>query len=208
MAREARRSAEMASMPSRKTHFLNLEQRWLHAAESVAPKSVRETKAPMAQPKIATPAVDQPLRGPQEGDIAAPPPDEMGDEQAGSANLVLTIQCRGFESAVPLRLSNHDIARLALEAEVHEISLGQLLATLIEAAMAEGLSRVLAGAAGVEREGRLRMGQLVLIAATGQYRGASPRARNRGCCRWLAGPDPATAAENRLSTACADASVA
>jgi hypothetical protein len=143
MAREARRSAEMASMPSRKTHFLNLEQRWLHAAESVAPKSVRETKAPMAQPKIATPAVDQPLRGPQEGDIAAPPPDEMGDEQAGSANLVLTIQCRGFESAVPLRLSNHDIARLAREAEVHEISLGQLLATLIEAAMAEGLSRVL-----------------------------------------------------------------
>ena len=126
MAREARRSAEMASMPSRKTHFLNLQQRWLHAAESVAPKSVRETKAPMAQPKIATPAVDQ-----------------MGDEQAGSANLVLTIQCRGFESAVPLRLSNHDIARLAREAEVHEINLGQLLATLIEAAMAEGLSRVL-----------------------------------------------------------------
>ena len=36
-----------------------------------------------------------------------------------------------------------DIARLAREAEVHEISLGQLLATLIEAAMAEGLSRVL-----------------------------------------------------------------
>jgi hypothetical protein len=52
-AREARRSAEMASMPTQKTHFLELEQRWLRAAESVTPKIVRETKAPMAEPKVA-----------------------------------------------------------------------------------------------------------------------------------------------------------
>jgi hypothetical protein len=30
-AREARRSAEIASMPTQKTHFLDLEQRWLRA---------------------------------------------------------------------------------------------------------------------------------------------------------------------------------
>jgi hypothetical protein len=51
-AREARRSAEIASMPTQKTHFLELEQRWLRAATSVAPKTVRETKA-IAEPKIA-----------------------------------------------------------------------------------------------------------------------------------------------------------
>jgi len=31
-AREARRSAEIASMPAQKTHFLQLEQQWLVAA--------------------------------------------------------------------------------------------------------------------------------------------------------------------------------
>ena len=35
-AEAARRCAEVASMPSQKTHFLDLEQRWLRAAESVA----------------------------------------------------------------------------------------------------------------------------------------------------------------------------
>jgi hypothetical protein len=143
-AREARRSAEMASMPSRKTHFLDLEQRWLRAAESVAPKSVREAKTPMTQPKIAAPDAEQPLRRAQEEDAAAPlGPDKIGDEQASSANLALIMQYRGLEEAIPLRLSSDDIAKLALEAQVREIRLGQLLATLIEAAMAEGLSRVL-----------------------------------------------------------------
>jgi hypothetical protein len=52
-AQEARRSAEMASMPSQKTHFLELEQRWLRAAESLRPKIVQETKGPMADPKGA-----------------------------------------------------------------------------------------------------------------------------------------------------------
>jgi hypothetical protein len=141
-AREARRSAEMASMPSRKTHFLDLEQRWLRAAESVVPKSVRE--APLAQPKIAAPDAKQPLRRAQEEDAAAPRgPVEIGDEQASSANLALTMQYRGLDQAIPLRLSSEDIAKLALEAQVREMSLGQLLATLIEAAMADGLFRVL-----------------------------------------------------------------
>jgi hypothetical protein len=141
-AQEAKRAAEVASMPSQKTHFLDLEQRWLRAAESVAQKSVRE--APMAQPKIATPDVDQPLQGAQEKDVAVPRrADEIGDEQARSANLALTMQYRGLEQTIPLRLSNEDIGKLALEAELREISLGQLVGMLIEAAMAQDLSRVL-----------------------------------------------------------------
>src|SRR5262249_10965019 len=86
-APEARYSAEMASMPSQKTHFLDLEQRWLRVAESVA-KTVRDTGAPIAQPNIAAPDVDQPSHGAQGKDVAAPHrPDEIGDEQARSANL-------------------------------------------------------------------------------------------------------------------------
>ena len=144
-AQEARRSAEMASMPSQKTHFLDLEQRWLRAAESVAQKSVREPKAPFARPKIATPDVDQPLQGAQEKDVAVPRrADEIGDEQeARSAKLALTMQYRGLEQTIPLRLSNEDIGKLALEAELREISLGQLVGMLIEAAMAQDLSRAL-----------------------------------------------------------------
>jgi hypothetical protein len=61
-AHEARRSAEMASMPSQKTHLLELEQRWLLAAARVAPKSVRETKAPMAAP-MAQPKIAKVLKG-------------------------------------------------------------------------------------------------------------------------------------------------
>jgi hypothetical protein len=96
----------------------------------------------MAQPKIATPDVEQPLRGALGEDATVlRGSDEIADEQASSATL--TMQYRGLEQAIPLHLSSEDIGELALEAQVREISLGQLLATLIEAAMAEGLSRVL-----------------------------------------------------------------
>jgi hypothetical protein len=53
------------------------------------------------------------------------------------------MQYRGLEQTIPLRLSNEDIGKLALEAELREISLGQLVGMLIEAAMARDLSRVL-----------------------------------------------------------------
>jgi hypothetical protein len=140
-AQEAKRAAEMASMPSQKTHFLDLEQRWLRAAASVAQKSVRQTKAPMAQPKIATPDVEQPLRGALEEDATAlRGSDEIGDEQASAT---LTMQHGGLEQTIPLRLSNEDIGKLALEAALREINLGQLVGILIEAAMAQDLSRVL-----------------------------------------------------------------
>lgn len=234
-AREARRSAEMASMPSQKTHFLELEQRWLLAAAKVAPKNVRETKAPMtapmAQPKIAkvlkgrptkftaerieqirnlvalgksrdeiagflgvtigslqvtcsklgislgrrplkpqlnlprhdvsgamisSPTevhpvrfafehVDQLLQGAQEKDVAAPRPDEIEDQALVSTSLVLKMQYRGLEQAIPLRLSNDAIANLALEAQVRDIGLAQLVSMLLGAAIAKGLSQVLDG---------------------------------------------------------------
>jgi hypothetical protein len=49
---DARRSAEMASMPSQKTHFLEVEQRWLRAAASVAPKTALNSNT-LAEPKVA-----------------------------------------------------------------------------------------------------------------------------------------------------------
>ena len=143
-AQEARRSAEMSSMPSQKTHFLDLEQRWLRAAESVTSKTVQETRAPIAQLKTATPDnVDQPSHGAQGNDVAGHRSDEIGNERARSATLALTIQYRGLEQAIPLRLSNNTIALLALEAEVRKVSLGQLVGMLIEAAIAQDLARVL-----------------------------------------------------------------
>jgi hypothetical protein len=142
-AQEARRSAEMSSMPSQKTHFLDLEQRWLRAAESVTSKTAQETKAPIAQLKIATPDVDQPSQGTQENNVVAPSSDESGNERSRSANLALTIQYRGLEQAIPLRLSNDAIAMLALEAEVRDLTLGQLVGMLIEAALAQDLPQVL-----------------------------------------------------------------
>ena len=131
-AQEARRSAEVASMPSQKTHFLDLEQRWLRAAESATSKTVQETKAPIAQ--VAAPDVDQPSHGAQENDVAAHRPDEIENKRA-RRKLALTLQYRGLEHTIPLRLSNDAIAMLTLEAEVRKVSLGQLVGMLIEAAL-------------------------------------------------------------------------
>jgi hypothetical protein len=143
-AQEAKRAAEMASMPSQKTHFLDLEQRWLRAAENVAAKTIQGTKVPIAQPNIAIPDVDQPSHGAQGKDVAAPHrPDEIGDEQARSANLTLTIKYGGLEQTIQLPLSNEEIGKLALQADVREVSVGQLVGMLLEAAMAQDLSRVL-----------------------------------------------------------------
>src|SRR5262245_47189864 len=85
-AQQARSFAEMASMPSQKTHFLDLEQRWLRAAESVTSKTGQETKAPIVQLKIATPDVDQTSQRPQEKDVQASRRTDE-DERARSANL-------------------------------------------------------------------------------------------------------------------------
>src|SRR5262249_44172623 len=66
----------MTSMPSQKTHFLELEQRWLRAAESLRPKIVQETKAPRANLKGADvsrgrPTKFTPERIEQIGDLVA-----------------------------------------------------------------------------------------------------------------------------------------
>jgi hypothetical protein len=236
-AREARRSAEIASMPTQKTHFLELEQRWLRAATSVAPKTVRETKA-IAEPKIAnvlkgrptkfTPErieqirhlvalgksreeiagllgvtlgslqvtcsklgislrrprlnpklnaqlnlpnhevpdtrggpissstkinslrftfeqVDELLHGTQEKEPEAARPDEIERPQADGANLALKMHYRNREQILPLRLSNELISALALEAQLREMSLGQLVGAIIKGAMTEGVSRMLDG---------------------------------------------------------------
>jgi hypothetical protein len=233
-AGEARRSAEMASMPSRKTHFLELEQRWLRAAESVIirPKIVQETKAPMADPKgadvprgrptkftperieqigdlvaagrsrdeiagllgvtvgslqvtcsklgislrhrpklnpelnlpghevpytgrpISSPTkvnsvrftfeqVDELLQGTQQSETAAPRPDDIEGQQVDGVNLALTMHFRGLERTVPLRLSNEVIAALALEVQLREMSLGQLVGEIVAGAVATGLSGLL-----------------------------------------------------------------
>jgi hypothetical protein len=236
-AREARRSAEIASMPTQRTHFLELEQRWLRAGESVTPKIVREAKASIAEPKIAnvlkgrptkfTPErieqirhlvalgksrdeiagllgvtlgslqvtcsklgislrrprlnpklnaqlnlpnhevpdtrgpissstkvnsvrftfeqVDELLQGTQEKEPGAPRPDEIERPQVDGANLALKMQYRNREQILPLRLSNELISALALEAQLREMSLGQLVGAIIEGAMTEGVSRMLDG---------------------------------------------------------------
>ena len=231
-AQEAKRAAEMTSMPSQKTHFLDLEQRWLRAAESVRPKIVQETKAPMADPKgadvprgrptkftperieqigdlvaagrsrdeiagllgvtvgslqvtcsklgislrrrpklnpelnlpghevpytggpISSPTkvnsvrftfeqVDELLQGTQQSETAAPRPDDIKGQQVDGVNLALTMHLRGLERTVPLRLSNEVIAALALEAQLREMSLGQLVGEIVAGAVATGLSGLL-----------------------------------------------------------------
>jgi len=146
----------MSSMPSQKTHFLDLEKRWLRAAESAAPNVLKGTKARTTQPTITEalkkPDLEQRLRVTQ--DVAPPRGrDKNGEERAARANLALTMQYRGLEQTIPLPLPNDAIAMLTLEAEVREISLGQLLGTLIEAAMTRGLSQVIDDEASREPRG-------------------------------------------------------
>ena len=217
-------------MPSQKTHFLDLEQRWLRAASSVVPKPPPEAKA-IAEPKIAsvrkrrsskfTPErneqirdlvalgksreeiagllgvtvgtlqvtcskrgislrrrpkfstasnlpghevpytrgpipspvkvnsvrfafqVDELLQDALHNEIAAPRPDDIARSQADGANLALTMHLRGRERTVPLRLPSKVIAALALESQLREMSLGQLVGEIVAGALADGLSGLL-----------------------------------------------------------------
>ena len=226
---EARRSAEMTSMPSQKTHFLEMEQRWLRAAESVMSKSSGKTKDQRGEPKnvprgrrtkftperieqirelkalgksrdeiasllgvtvgtlqvtcsklgislrrprlkpqvdlpkqevpatgtvVADPTmvdpvrfafedVDEVLRVTRQEDLAGSRPSQFGGQEGSSANFALAIEYRGRKRALPLPLSKEIIATLALEAQVREMSLGQLLGAMIGAAMARGLPQLL-----------------------------------------------------------------
>jgi hypothetical protein len=222
-AGDARRSAEMASMPSQKTHFLELEQRWLRAASSLAPESPPEASAgpknrkhrnrrpskftPQAieqignwialgksreeiagllgvtvgtlqvacskrgislrrRPKFGAglnlPAHEVPYAGgpilspvkvnsvrfaiEQVDEPAAPRQDDIEGQQGDGVDLALRMHLRGRERTLPLRLSNEIITALALESQLREMSLGQLVGEIVAGALAAGLSALLDGA--------------------------------------------------------------
>jgi hypothetical protein len=84
--------------------------------------------------------VDELLQGTQEKEPGAPRPDEIERPQVEGANLALKMHCRNREQILPLRLSNELISALALEAQLREMSLGQLVGAIIEGAMTEGVS--------------------------------------------------------------------
>jgi hypothetical protein len=67
---------------------------------------------------------------------------------AGSPNLLLTMEYRGRKRDIPLPLSNETISMLAVEAQVREISLGQLLGAILGAALEKGVPRLLDSDAG------------------------------------------------------------
>ena len=230
-AGDARRSAEMASMPSQKTHFLELEQRWLRAASCLAPESPPEASAgpknrkarnrrpsrftpqaieqigdwvalgksreeiagllgvtvgtlqvvcskrgislrrrpkfraglnllahedPYTAGSISSPVrvnsvrfdfeqVDELLRGTQQNETAAPRADEIGRQQVEAATLALTMHLRGRERTVPLHLPTKVITALALESQLREMSLGELIGEIVAGALADGLSGLLDG---------------------------------------------------------------
>ena len=182
---DARRSAEMASMPSQKKHFLELEQRWLRAACSGAHKTPPEAEAIIQRRSKFTPERLEQIRdlvavGKSREDIAglmgvtvgtlqvtcskrgislrrppgsnlpaheaAPRPNDIEPQQGDAANLALTMRLRGRQRTVPLRLSKELITALALESQLREMSLGQLVGEIVAGAVAAGLSGLLDGA--------------------------------------------------------------
>jgi hypothetical protein len=146
-ARDARRSAELASMPTQKTHFLELERRWLRAAETVTPKKSRDTLVSSAKLSSAcgpiTRDAPQSLDKPEQKKLLSLSALAEMSEQALSPNLTVTMEYTGLEQVFPMVLATDATTKLILEAEVRGISLGDLLAMLIDAAMRKGLSRAL-----------------------------------------------------------------
>jgi hypothetical protein len=112
-------------MPSQRTHFLELEQRWSLAAESLRPKIVEETKAPMANSRGADvprgrPTKFTPERIEQIGDLVAG--GKSRDEIAGLLGVTvnsLQVTCSKLGISLRRRL------KLNLESNLprHEILL-------------------------------------------------------------------------------------
>jgi hypothetical protein len=140
-------------MPTQKTHFLELERRWLRAAETVTPKKSRDTLVSSTKPSSAdmftsacgpiTRDAPQSLDEPEQKKLLSLSALAEMSEQALNPNLTITVEYRGLEQVFPMVLPTDATTKLILEAEVRVISLGDLLAMLIGAAMAKGLSRVL-----------------------------------------------------------------
>jgi hypothetical protein len=62
-----------------------------------------------------------------------------------AATLALTMHLRGRERTVPLYLPTKVITALALESQLREMSLGQLVGEIVAGALADGLSGLLDG---------------------------------------------------------------
>jgi hypothetical protein len=82
--------------------------------------------------------VDQLLQDAEATDVIAPSSDESRDRHAGNTNLTLVVRYRGLERAIPLCLSDA-IGKLVIEAQFREMSVGQLIGTLIRDTLAKGL---------------------------------------------------------------------
>jgi hypothetical protein len=80
------------------------------------------------------------VQGALHNETAAPRLDDIEPQQGNGANLALTMYLRGRQRTVPLRLSNEVITALALESQLREMSLSQLVGEIVAGAVAAGLS--------------------------------------------------------------------
>ena len=92
--------------------------------------------------RFAFEQVDQFLQSAQEAvpgaEAAVPHPDEIGKQKAPTASLALAMQYKGLERAIALCLTDDAVGKLVLEAQLQEMSVGQLVSALIRAGDGEG----------------------------------------------------------------------
>jgi len=107
---------------------------------------VPHTAGPIPSPvtvnsvRFAFKQVDELVQGALHNETAAPRLDDIEPQQGNGANLALTMYLRGRQRTVPLRLSNEVITALALESQLREMSLSQLVGEIVAGAVAAGLS--------------------------------------------------------------------
>jgi hypothetical protein len=93
--------------------------------------------------RFAFEQVDQLLQSAPEADAAALYPVEIGKQRATTASLALAMQYKGLERAIALCLNDDAVGKLVIEAQVQDMSVGQLVSALIRAAIEKGLCQVL-----------------------------------------------------------------
>src|SRR5215813_959608 len=94
-----------------------------------------------------TNAQDQPLAEngrTKEGDLSNGGP-ESGTESSASVNLAITMHYKGKNRTSEIPLTQHMIARLALEAEFRGMATGELIVQLITAAIEKDMVEVVLG---------------------------------------------------------------
>jgi hypothetical protein len=128
---------------------ISLRRPRLNPKAELPKREVPDIGIPISDPttvhsvRFAFADVDEVLR--KQEDVEVLRSDAVVEREAGSANLLLTMEYRGRKRAIPLPLSNDTISMLAFEAQVREMSLGQFLGTILAAATAGGLPRLLDG---------------------------------------------------------------